>query len=286
MSDEHPSTGAADDHAGADAEEASAAALTTESPAPEASGAGHPDGPGAHAATGRAKQLPLWQESILLVGAAIVMAIVIKALFVQAFYIPSASMEPGLVNNDRILVQKPSYWFGGEPSRGDVVVFEDPGGWLGAGEDSEVTGFRSLLSKVGLYPTGGHLVKRVIGVGGDTIVCCDEQGRLSVNDVPLDEEGYIAPRPDNVTCNGPMIYTCDWTAGPVPEGTMFVMGDNRSDSADSSAHLCLVGETDCTDNPFVDTDLVVGKVFSVVWPVGHFGFLSGPDSFADVPDAG
>ena len=230
--------------------------------------------------------LPLWQESILLVGAAIVMAIVIKALFVQAFYIPSASMEPGLVNNDRILVQKPSYWFGGEPSRGDVVVFEDPGGWLGADEGSEVTGLRGVLVKVGLYPSGGHLVKRVIGVAGDTITCCDDQGRISVNGVPLDENDYIAERPEGVNCNGPMISTCDWSAGPVPDNTIFVMGDNRSDSADSSYHLCLVGETDCTDNPFVDTDLVVGKVFSVVWPVSNFGFLSRPDSFADVPDAG
>lgn len=235
---------------------------------------------------GPRRRLRLWQESILLVGAAIVLAIVIKALFVQAFYIPSASMEPGLVNNDRILVQKPSYWFGGEPSRGDVVVFEDPGGWLGAGETTEVSGFRSVLVKVGLYPSGGHLVKRVIGVAGDTITCCDEQGRILVNGVALDEDDYIAERPEGVTCNGPMISTCDWSAGPVPAGTMFVMGDNRSDSADSSYHLCLVGETDCTDNPFVDTDLVVGKVFSVVWPISNFRFLSGPDSFADVPDAG
>ena len=78
------------------------------------------------------KHLPLWQETILLLGIALVLAIVIKALFVQAFYIPSESMEPGLVKNDRILVQKVSYWFGGTPQRGDVVVFKDPGGWLGA----------------------------------------------------------------------------------------------------------------------------------------------------------
>ncbi len=232
------------------------------------------------------RSMPIWQESLLLVGAAIVMAVLIKALFVQAFYIPSASMEPGLVKNDRILVEKPSYWFGGEPQRGEVVVFEDPGGWLGVDETSDVTGFRSVLSKIGLYPTGGHLVKRVVGIAGDTISCCDDQGRLMVNGVPLDEDAYIAPRPDGVTCNGPMISTCDWTAGPVPEGTVFVMGDNRSDSADSSYHLCLVGETDCTDNPYVDTDLVVGKVLSVVWPIGHFGLVSGPSSFDDVPDAG
>ncbi|WP_300405961.1 signal peptidase I [Nocardioides sp.] len=235
---------------------------------------------------GPRRGLPLWQESILLVGAAIVLAILIKALFVQAFYIPSASMEPGLVNDDRILVQKPSYWFGGEPSRGDVVVFEDPGGWLGPNEDGQVDGLRNLLSKVGLYPTGGHLVKRVVGVAGDTVSCCDDQGRLMVNGTALDEEDYIAARPEGVLCDGPMIGRCDWSSGVVPEGTIFVMGDNRSDSADSSYHLCLEGETDCTDDPFVDTDLVVGKVFSVVWPLSHFGFVSTPDSFADVPDVG
>ena len=280
MSDDQHPTGATDDaaDAAADADEASAS-VTTE-PAGEStdSQAGDPS----HVKA----RLPIWQESILLVGAAIVMAILIKALLVQAFYIPSASMEPGLVNNDRILVEKPSYWFGGEPSRGDVVVFEDPGGWLGADASGDVDGFRSLLSTIGLYPSGGHLVKRVIGVAGDTITCCDEEGRLMVNGEPLDEGDYIAPRPEGIACDGPMISTCDWSAGPVPEGTIFVMGDNRSDSADSSYHLCLVGETDCTDNPFVDTDLVVGKVFSVVWPLGHFGFLSGPSSFADVPDAG
>ena len=235
--------------------------------------------------TAPGRRLPWWQESILLVGAAVVLAVLIKALLVQAFYIPSASMEPGLVENDRIVVQKPSYWFGGEPSRGDVVVFEDPGGWLGPNETTEVTGFRDVLSRIGLYPTGGHLVKRVVGVAGDTITCCDEQGRLMVNGVPLDEDDYVAERPEGVRCNGPMISTCDWTAGPVPEGTVFVMGDNRSDSADSSTHLCLVGETDCTDNPYVDTDLVVGKVLAVVWPLGNAGFVSGADALGDVPAA-
>ncbi|CAN5653664.1 N/A [soil metagenome] len=231
------------------------------------------------------RELPIWQESILLVGVALVVAVLVKALFVQAFYIPSASMEPGLVNNDRILVEKPSYWLGGSPSRGDVVVFEDPGGWLGSGEGEQVSGFRDVLSKVGLYPTGGHLVKRVIGVAGDTITCCDEKGRIKVNGTPIDEDGYIAPRAENIQCNGPMISTCDWTAGPVPEGTIFVMGDNRANSADSSYHLCTAGETDCTDNPYVDTDLVVGKVFAVVWPRSHFRLMGTADSFADVPDA-
>ena len=121
------------------------------------------------------------------------LAIVIKALFVQAFYIPSQSMEPGLVKNDRILVQKVSYWFGGGPERGDVVVFKDPGGWLNAAESAGPTsGVAKLLSKIGLYPSGGHLVKRVIGVEGDMIVCCDKQGRIEVNGV-APQRGGLRP---------------------------------------------------------------------------------------------
>ncbi len=126
------------------------------------------------------RHLPIWQETILLVGTALVLAIVIKALFVQAFYIPSESMEPGLVTNDRILVQKVSYWFGDSPDRGDVVVFKDPGGWLSPTEEvGPANPLTKVMAKIGLYPSGGHLVKRVIGVAGDTITCCDDQGRLS-----------------------------------------------------------------------------------------------------------
>src|SRR6476469_6519745 len=134
------------------------------------------------------KHLPLWQETLLLLTIAIVLAVVIKAFFVQAFYIPSESMEPGLVKNDRILVEKMSYWFGGTPQRGDVVVFKDPGGWLDPSEDAGPTNpLGQVMAKIGLYPSGGHLVKRVIGVAGDTITCCDKQGRISVNGQPLDE---------------------------------------------------------------------------------------------------
>ncbi|MEO6509900.1 MAG: signal peptidase I [Nocardioides sp.] len=229
------------------------------------------------------RQLPLWLESILLLGLALALAILIKALLVQAFYIPSESMEPGLVRNDRILVQKVSYWFGGTPQRGDVVVFQDPGGWLPAeevvGPASKVT---SLMAKIGLYPSGGHLVKRVIGVAGDMIKCCDAKGRISVNGVPLDEKAYA--RKGSGACFGPMIPDCDWQAGPVPQGTIFVMGDNRSDSADSSYHLRNGGAGPQGD-AFVPVDLVVGKVLVVLWPHDHFRWLHRPDDFADVPDA-
>ncbi len=232
------------------------------------------------------KHLPLWQETVLLLGLALVLAVVIKALFVQAFYIPSPSMEPGLIKNDRILVQKVSYWFGGEPQRGDVVVFEDPGGWLSGADTAGPTNpFATAMSKIGLYPTGGHLVKRVVGVAGDTITCCDKQGRIAVNGEPLDENAYI--REQGIECNGPRgVPTCDWTIGPVPEGNVFVMGDNRGQSADSTAHMCRPDETDCVPgDEFVPVDLVVGKVLVLIWPASRFDLVGRPDSFASVPDA-
>ena len=119
---------------------------------------------------------------MLLLAFAILLALVVKTFFVQSFYIPSESMEPGLIVNDRILVQKPSYWGSGGPQRGDVIVFDDPGGWLNGLESAQPMSLLARgLAKIGLYPTGGHLVKRVIGVAGDTIECCDDQGRLMVN---------------------------------------------------------------------------------------------------------
>ena len=238
----------------------------------------------APAATGKRKvkkkQLPVWQESILLLAVALALAIVIKAFFIQAFYIPSESMEPGLVKNDRILVEKWSYWGSGTPQRGDIIVFKDPGDWLGkeesGGPSSRLT---QVLEKIGLYPAGGHLVKRVIGVAGDTIVCCDKQGRISVNGVPLNEP-YLK---NAAQCNGPMIG-CHWTDGPVPEGQLFVMGDHRDDSADSSFHMCRTTATDCVPgDEFVPVDLVVGKVFVLVWPKDHFGWIKRPATFEDLP---
>lgn len=229
------------------------------------------------------RHLPIWQEMVLLLGIAIVLAVVVKALFMQAFYIPSESMEPGLVENDRILVQKVSYWGGDGPERGDVVVFKDPENWLGGTDAGPTNAFTEVMAKIGLYPEGGHLVKRVIGVGGDVIECCDDQGRILVNGEPLDESGYLA-HPEELTCNGPMTGDCDWTAGPVPEGHLFVMGDNRAQSADSTVHMCLKRETDCAKNPYVDADLVVGKVFALVWPASRFDWVGRPPAFDDVPD--
>ncbi len=229
------------------------------------------------------RKAPLWLETIILLVIAVALALVIKTFFVQAFYIPSSSMRPGLVVNDRILVQKPSYWFGGEPQRGDVVVFEDPGGWLPAPIAGPTNWLTSGMAKIGLYPTGGHLVKRVMGVAGDTIVCCDDDGRLEINGYAMDEDDFLAPQR---RCDGPMPSQCreEWRVGPIPENSLFVMGDNRAQSADSSEKLCH-GAANCDpDDAFVSTELVVGKVVVLVWPIKHFDWIGRPDAFDDVPD--
>jgi signal peptidase I len=240
-------------------------------------------GRGANGKNGKKKHLPLWQETILLLAIALGLSIAIKAILLQAFYIPSESMEDGLRINDRILVQKVSYWGDAGPKRGDVVVFKDPGGWLdGVADPSQANAMTRVMSKIGLYPAGGHLVKRVVGIAGDTIECCDKQGRIMVNGVAIDETGYVKQAP-GMACNGPR-HDCNWTAGPVPAGQMFVMGDNRSASADSSFHMCSPKATDCTPGAeFVPVDLVVGKVFAVVWPYPHAHWVRGADSFGAVP---
>ena len=216
----------------------------------------------------RRAPLPVWQEMLLLLGIALVLAIVLKAFFLQAFYIPSASMNDTLVQNDRILVQKVTYWGGGGPHRGDVVVFADPGGWLAPAESEPPTSpVARGLEAVGLYPTGGHLVKRVIGVGGDEVRCCDPRGRVTVNGVPLNERSYLAAgeRPSSITFDV-----------KVKAGYVWVQGDNRSNSADSRVHLGDPGGGQ------VPVDDLVGRVFAVVWPLGHAKTLPTPATFRSV----
>ena len=145
------------------------------------------------AAAAKRRSLPVWAETVVLLVLALVVSAIVKTFFVQMFFVPSGSMRPLFVDDDRILVQKISYW-NGPVQRGDVVVFDDPGGrWLGIEGAPRLSPVQKALSEVGLYPTGGHLVKRVIGVGGDHVVCCDKQGRVTVNGVPLNEKGYIMP---------------------------------------------------------------------------------------------
>jgi len=214
------------------------------------------------------QQLPLWQEMILLLVLALVLAIVIKAFFLQAFYIPSGSMENTLRLNDRILVEKVTTWNGASPNRGDVVVFSDPGGWLDPSEEQPASSpVAKALELFGLYPTGGHLVKRVIGIGGDTVKCCDVHGRVMVNGVPLNEQSYVKDHEPPSLIHFKV---------HVPKGYLWVMGDNRSDSADSRVHL---GDPGGGMVPVKD---VVGKVFAIVWPLDHATLLHQPATFAHV----
>lgn len=207
----------------------------------------------------------MWGETLVLLVVALVVSALVKTFFVQMFFVPSGSMRPLFVENDRILVEKVSYWGHRPVHRGDVVVFDDPGGrWLGAEGAPQLTPVQKALSEVGLYPTGGHLVKRVIGIGGDRVACCDDQGRVTVNGVPLDERGYIAKgaapseRPFDIT---------------VPAGRLWVMGDNRDNSEDSRFHQDLPGGGTVPDKD------VVGKVWAIVWPPGRAKRLHDPATF-------
>lgn len=217
-----------------------------------------------HTADQKRRSLPLWLETVILLVLALIVSAIVKTFFVQMFFVPSGSMRPLFVDDDRIIVEKMSYWTG-HVQRGDVVVFNDPGGrWLGAEGAQTLTPVQKLLSEVGLYPTGGHLVKRVIGVGGDHVKCCDARGRITVNGTPLNEKSYVMPgaqpsdRPFNVR---------------VPAGRLWVMGDNRSNSADSRFHQELPGGGSVPAND------VVGKVWAIVWPFEHAKLLHTPTTF-------
>lgn len=207
------------------------------------------------------RRIPAWLEMLLLLVVALGLSLVIKTFFVQMFFVPSESMEPLFVEDDRILVQKVSYWTG-DVQRGDVVVFKDPGGWLGS--QPVLNPAQKALSLVGLYPTGGHLVKRVVAVGGDEVACCDRQGRVTVNGVPLEEEPYLK---DGVEPSDRRFRMT------VPDGRLWVMGDNRSNSEDSRYHADLEG------GGSIPEDAVVGKVWAVVWPPGRFDVIDRPDTY-------
>ena len=207
------------------------------------------------------RRIPAWLEVVVLVVVALVVSLAIKTFALQMFFVPSESMEPLFETNDRILVQKISYW-GNDVQRGDVVVFEDPGGWLGPGP--ELGPVQKALSSVGLYPAGGHLVKRVIAVGGDRVRCCDEQGRVTVNGVPLEEGDYV------MDGQQPSARKFDVR---VPEDRLWVMGDNRANSEDSRFHQNLRGRGT------IPVENVVGKVFAIVWPLDRFTLVGRPQTF-------
>nr|WP_233404844.1 signal peptidase I [Actinotalea solisilvae] len=214
------------------------------------------------------------KETAIIVVSALVLSLVIKTFLVQAFFIPSGSMEQTLLVGDRVLVTKlaPGPL---DVHRGDIVVFKDPGGWLPAQEPGP-TGWRatvaSVLTYVGLLPqdSGEHLIKRVVGLPGDTVECCDEQGRVLVNGVPVDEP-YLAAGASPSEIEFSVV---------VPDDRLWVMGDNRQNSQDSRYNQGSPG------GGSIPAENVVGVAFVTVWPVDRWGALRNPGAtFADVPAA-
>ena len=206
------------------------------------------------------------REMAIIVVVAVVLSSLIRAFLVQAFYVPTSSMENTLRPGDRIVASKISTTVSGV-SRGEIVVFADPGDWLPdqpEQADSWRRTVRESLTFLGVLPsdTGDDLVKRVIGIGGDRVACCDADGRIVVNGVPLDED-YIVGSTDQVRF--------DVT---VPNGGIFVLGDNRANSLDSRYHL----EENSGSVPLAD---VVGRVFLVIWPFENFALERIPAIFGN-----
>lgn len=211
----------------------------------------------------------LWKELPVLILIALALALLIKTFLVQAFYIPSGSMEDTLLIGDRVLVNKVVYHVR-DIHRGDIVVFDGldsftPEITVEEPSNPVVRGLRWVAGLFGFAaPSERDFIKRVIGVPGDRVACCDAQGRLTVNGVALDEQDYLYPG------DAPSEVPFDIV---VPEGRLWVMGDHRSASSDSRSHLGDPG------GGTVPIDKVVGRAFVVIWPFGDWRLLRVPATF-------
>ncbi|MFJ6652204.1 signal peptidase I [Microbacterium sp. NPDC091313] len=217
------------------------------------------------------------RDVVIIVVVALLVSFLVKTFLVRSFYIPSASMAQTLLVDDRILVDEITPRFSGY-ERGDVVVFRDPGGWLPPSTEPArapvVEAVDWVLSLVGLSApdSDDHLIKRVIGLPGDHVVCCNALGQVTVNDVPIDETSYLNLPPGRTA---PEVVPYDVT---VPADSLWVLGDNRDSSRDSRFNQDQPGDG------FVPLENVVGRAFLITWPFNRFGTIDFHHSvFAGVP---
>ena len=208
------------------------------------------------------------RDLVVIFAIALLVSFLTKAFLIRSFYIPTGSMQDTLQINDRIIVNEliPDVV---DIDRGDIIVFTDPGGWLGPVEPATIgagnpvaDSLRWLSSTAGLGPrdANDHLVKRVIGLPGDTVACCNAVGSTTVNGEPISEP-YLK-LPPGVTRSSGFDF-----AVTVPAGSLWVQGDNRNNSADSRLH------TDTPGRGFVPVDNVVGRAFVINWPLSHWSWL-------------
>jgi signal peptidase I len=208
-----------------------------------------------------------WREAVLMIVVTAMLTAGVKSFVVEAFRIPSGSMENTLQVGDRVLVNKLIYRIRGI-DRGDIVVFSGSGSWGPPAPSQPANGvlavYRDAMQAMGLVTDGTDYVKRVIGLPGDRVVCCDDQGRITVNGVSLREGSYVYPG------EAPSAESFSVT---VPPGRLWVMGDHRGDSADSRYHGGDPG------GGTIPESAVVGRVFLVIWPPSQARSLPIPATF-------
>lgn len=227
----------------------------------------------------RSRAQSFWQilrDIAVIVVVALLVSFLMRTFVVRVFYIPSASMQPTLEVEDRILVEQLTGTIF-EVSHGDVIVFRDPGGWLGP-QNPDVLD-RDFFDHIGTFlglgeDTTGYLVKRVVGLPGDVVACCNGFGQLTVNGIPIVED-YLKLPPGTTKVSG-----LDFTI-TVPENSLWVLGDNRYNSGDSRYNQHKPG------GGFVPTDNVVGKAMLIVSPFERWQIVdSHADAYSGVKDAG
>jgi len=214
------------------------------------------------------------RDILFILLAALVISFVIKTFLIRSFYIPSPSMANTLEINDRVIVSLLTPTLS-PLKRGDVIVFTDPGGWLRGGDviPQKQSTITEVLAFLGLAAPddNNHLIKRVIGLPGDHVKCCTPTGQLTVNGTPL-AEPYIN-LPSGVTQSD--LFTFNVT---VPKGDLWVMGDNRDESADSAYHY-----NRHDPDPYVPIANVTGKAILISWPIDRWSVLNSyPATFRDV----